>query len=110
MRSRFFQGHQIRDNVGLAHVDEQIIFQNDRANALREYSISDPEIFNKKIIVFSVKSNLELAARMLLAFFLLGDWDNKVVNNLDRLYSAGGHLGTTGGCLVHNHGRGTLLS
>ena len=73
---------QICHDVGLAHVDKQVVLQWNRSNRLSEDTVADLQVFDEVGLSVGVEANLELPALMLLLILLLAGRNYEVVDDL----------------------------
>ena len=73
---------QVCDDVRFTHIDEQVVFEWDRADCFGEDTVANLKIFDEISFSVRIKANLELATGMLLFIFLLASGNDEVIYDL----------------------------
>ena len=74
---------QICHDIGFAHIDKQVVFEEDRTYSFSKNAIPNLQISDQVAISRVIISNLELSARVLLLILLLAGGNNEVIHGLN---------------------------
>ena len=106
---------QIGDDVGLAHIDEQVVLEGHGPDCFCEDAIANLKILDEVRLRVRVKADLELAPGMFFFVLFLAGGDDEIVYDLlgaaSRIIYAGSRaIRIFFACRLMNHGWRTAVS